>query len=157
MRPLYPPIGNRDPAESKRGPSALAARLRTIGSSAIATPLPTRLPTGDDDDDDDDDDDADLDDADNDDHDDDDVSDDDRDQEAMATTIRDSLIREIQRDASIDRLHRSKFQNRATEAFPSHLPLLAPRLFSNDRNGQKYHRVLCLISSLIVNKSKIRF
>lgn len=53
----------RDPGESARGPSAATARLRTTGSSAIATPLPTRPPTGDDADDADD---ADADDVDND-------------------------------------------------------------------------------------------
>lgn len=71
----------RHPGESKRGPSAVAARLRTTGSSAIATPLPTRPPTGDDDADD---------------------ADADADEEAMAN----SVTREIYAKLQFHALHR---------------------------------------------------
>jgi len=145
MRPLCPPIGTPDPVESKRGLSALAARLGTTGSSAIATPpLPTRLPTADDDDDADDDADAD-----------DDVSDDDRDQEPMATTIRrDSVIREILRLS----------RDTSTDSIPFHSSLQIPGslnrgvslVFASPYSEtllwlkQKYHHVLYLISNLTV-------
>lgn len=109
----------RHPGESARAPSAVAAGLRTTPSSAIATPLPTRPPTGDDDADD-------ADDAD----------------EAGARTIREQErasfarcceIRETSRPTPSLQFHAGA---RSTEAFPSHSPLLAPRLFQG--NDEKY-------------------